>query len=178
MTTFHVALAFGDDYFTRREAHRAIHLERFERLRASGALIGGGPAPDGKTADLFVRLPEANQLKAAIEDDVYWRNGLWTAYTFRSFSDFVEPRELVPIVPDGSRRATIVQGAPRRSDIAQVALVSLRDADRVVLGGFFADGRMLALSRSMDPDEALGWFRETGAWGPDALTARPFIHVL
>lgn len=178
MIVFHVAITAADDYLTRREAHRRAHLERLQGLRAAGILIGGGPAPDGRTADIFYRLQQPGQLKNAIEEDPYWMGGIWTRYEPRSFAQFVEPWEMVPVVIDGSRKVTIVEGPTADHDMAQFALIEMRGAGRVHLGGFFEGGGTLALARTADPQEALRWFAETGFWKPDALITRFLLHVL
>ena len=178
MIVLHVAITAADDYLTRREAHRRAHLERLQGLRAAGILIGGGPAPDGRTGDLFYRLQQPAQLKNAIEEDPYWTGGVWTKYASRSFAQFVDPWELVPVVLDSSRKVTIVEGPTADHDMAQFALIEMRGAGRVHLGGFFESGETLALAKSADPQEAIGWFAETGFWNPGALTARPLLHVL
>jgi len=178
MIVYHVAIRTSDDYVTRREAHRRAHLERLQGLRATGIVIGGGPAPDGSAAELFYRLQQPPQLQKVIEEDPYWIGGAWTGYTPRSFSEFVEPWEMVPVVIDGSRRVTIVEGPVTDRDMAQFALIEMRGAGRIAFGGFFEDGRSLALAKSADADEALGWFRETGFWAAAELTARAFLHVL
>jgi len=175
---YHVAITTVDDYLTRREPHRRAHLERLQGLRAVGILIGGGPAPDGRGADIFYRLQQPGQLKPAMEEDPYWVGGVWTAYRPRSFSQFVEPWEMPPVVMDGSRKVTIVEGPTADHAMAQFALIELRGAGRVAFGGFFEDGGTLALARTADADEALRWFAETGFWKPDALAARPLLHVL
>jgi uncharacterized protein YciI len=175
---FHVAITAADDYLTRREAHRRAHLERLQGLRAAGILIGGGPAPDGRTADIVYRLQQPAQLEHAIEEDPYWTGGVWTRYAPRSFAQFVEPWEMVPVVIDGSRKVTIVEGPTADHDMAQFALIEMRGAGRVHLGGFFEGGQTLALAKTADPQEAIRWFAETGFWKPDALTARPLLHVL
>jgi len=175
---FHVAITAADDYLARRADHRRAHLERVQGLRAVGILIGGGPSPDGKTADLVYRLQQPGQLKHAIEEDPYWMGGVWTGYTPRSFSQFVEPWEMVPVVLDGSRTVTLVEGPTANHDMAQFALIEMRGSGRVHFGGFFEDGGTLVLARTPDPDEALGWFRETGFWVNGRLTARPLLHVL
>ena len=100
MIVFHVAVTAAEDYQTRREAHRREHIARLQGFRATSILIGGGPAPDGKTADLFYRLQQPWQVKPAMEEDPYWTGGVWTGYTPRSFSHFVDPWELVPVVLD------------------------------------------------------------------------------
>ena len=178
MIVFHIAVTAADDYLTRREAHRRAHIERLQGLRAAGILIGGGPTPDGTTADIFYRLQQPAQIKYAIEEDPYWTGGVWTRYEPRSFSQFVEPWEMVPVVLDGTRRTTLVEGPTAQHDMAQFALIEMRGAGRIAFGGFFEDGGTLAVAKTSDGDEALRWFAETGFWKPDALTARPWLHVL
>jgi uncharacterized protein YciI len=175
---FHIAVTSAEDYAARREPHRRAHIERLQGLRAVGILIGGGPAPDGKTADIFYRLQQPGQLKNAMEEDPYWLGGVWTGYTPRSFTEFIEPWQMVPIVLDGSRRVTVVEGPATEHDMAQFALIEMRGAGRLAFGGFFENHHTLALVNSADPDEALGWFREAGFWAADGLTARPLLHVL
>jgi hypothetical protein len=62
--------------------------------------------------------------------------------------------------------------------MAQFALIEMRGAGRLHLGGFFENGQTWALTTSGNPDEARGWFAETGFWEADKLTTRPFLHVL
>lgn len=178
MIVFHIALTAADDYQTRREAHRRDHIGRLQGLRANNILIGGGPSADGRTADLFYRLQQPAQLKYAIEEDPYWTGGVWTRYEPRSFSQFVEPWEMVPVVLDGTRRLTVVEGPTAQHDMAQFALIEMRGAGRLSFGGFFEDGGTLAIAKTADPDEAIRWFTETTFWKPDALTTRPWLHVL
>ena len=175
---YHVAIRTSPDYLSRREAHRRNHLERLQGLRAMGILIAGGPSPDGAAVDLVYRLQQPGQLKHAIEEDPYWTAGAWTAYEPRSFTQFVEPWEMPPVVVDGSRVTTIVEGPTTDHDMAQFALIEMRGAGRVHCGGFFEDGQTLALANTPDAQSALGWFREGGFWNADALTTRPYLHVL
>ena len=178
MIVYHVGIRTSDDYLTRREAHRRHHLERLQGLRAMGILIAGGPAPDGTRADLVYRLQQPGQLKHAIEEDPYWTAGAWTGYEPRSFAQFVEPWEMPPVVVDGSRVTTIVEGPTGDHDMAQFALIEMRGAGRIHCGGFFEDGHVLALAKTPDATAALGWFAETGFWSAETLRARPYLHVL
>ena len=59
MIVFHVAIQTGDDYLAKRAPHREAHLERLMALRARGLVIGGGPSPDGRRADVFYRVYRA-----------------------------------------------------------------------------------------------------------------------
>src|SRR5262249_39431796 len=173
MIVLHVAIATSADYATRREPHRRAHIERLGGLRAAGAVIGGGPAPDGKSVDLVYRLQRPDQLKPAIEEDPYWRAGAWTAYTPRSFTNFVEPWQLPEIVLDGSRTSIIVEGRVSDADMAEFVLIEMRGRQQIAFGGFFADGATLALCKT--PDAATA---ESGFWATERLRARPLLWVL
>ena len=173
-----MAVTAGDDYLTKREAHRREHIARVQGLRAAAILIGGGPSPDGKIADMFYRLQQPWQVKPAMEEDPYWTGGVWTKYESRSFSHFVEPWELVPVVLDGSRVLTIVEGPVQDLDMAQIALVEMRGAGRLAFGGLLDGAQTLVVMKTTEADEAKGWLGEHGFWDPGALTTRPFVHVL
>ena len=178
MIVYQIAITPVADYVARREPHRRAHIERLQGLRAAGILLGGGPSPDGTRVDLVYRLQRPDQIKHAIEEDPYWMGGAWTKYEPRSFAQFVEPWEMVPIVLDGSRTVTIVEGPVAEHDMAQFALIEMRGAGRLHLGGFFENGDTWALARTADAAEARRWFTESGFWKDDALTTRPFLHVL
>lgn len=178
MIVYHIAVTPAEDYVAKREPHRRAHIERLQGLRAAGILLAGGPAPDGTAVDLVYRLQRPDQIKHAMEEDPYWVGGAWTRYEPRAFTQFVEPWEMVPTVLDGSRAVTTVEGPVAQHDMAQFALIELRGAGRLHLGGFFEDGRMWALMKTADAAEARGWFADTGFWQADALTTRPLLHVL
>jgi uncharacterized protein YciI len=178
MIVHHVAVSAAEDYLTRREAHRKAHLERIVALRGAGICLGGGPAPDGRTADLFYRVQQPGDVARLVEEDPYFTGRVWTAYGTRSFSQFLEPWEQPPVVTDGSRRATLVEGLVSDVEMASFALIEARGAGRMAFGGFFPDGQTLALMRISDPDEAVALLRETGFWKPETLSGRPLLHVL
>jgi uncharacterized protein YciI len=179
MTVVHARMTCVADYPTRREPARQAHIERLQRLRAGGALVAGGPAADGRTAELFYRVPDPGALRQLVEEDPYFRAGAWTAYVRQDFEMFVDPWEPAPpVVLDGSRPAMIVEGPTVDPDIAQLALVELRGASRVVFGGFMADGNTVAVVRTPDADEAIGWLVETGSWKTGDLAARPWLYVV
>ena len=178
MIVYHAAITAAPDYLERRAPHRQAHMERITEFRARGIVIGGGPAPDGRTADVFYRINEPDQITPLIEEDPYYTGGVWTTYWLRSFAQFIEPWELPPLVTDGSRRATLAGGVATDPDMANFALIELRGAGRLAFGGFFEGGQTLGLFGTGDLGEALDWLKETGFWTPESLAARPLLWVL
>jgi uncharacterized protein YciI len=174
----HVAITAAPDYLTRREAHRRAHLERITALRGAGFCIGGGPAPDGRTAEIFYRTAQPGDLTRLVEEDPYFTGGVWTSYAARTFSQFLEPWEMPPVVIDGSRRVTLVEGEHIDTEMASFALIEARGAGRMAFGGFLADGSTLAVMRLADPGEAVAALAESGQWKPASLAGRPLLHVL
>jgi uncharacterized protein len=174
----HAAIRTADDYLAKREPHRRAHLERLQALRAAGIVVGGGPAPDGRRVDIVYRLQQAAQIEPVVEEDPYFLAGAWTGYTPQSFTHFVEPWEQVPVVIDGSRVATIVEGVAGDADMAEFALIEARGAGRLAFGGFFEGSRTLVVMKTPRADEAIRWLADTGFWTKDSLTARPWLYVL
>ena len=174
----HVAVVTADDYLTRRAPFRDAHLARIVELRARGFVVGAGPSPDGRSADLFVRTPDADTIRRLVEEDPYYAGGVWTGYAVASFSEFLEPWKPPPVVTDGSRRVTIVEGRAPDVDMAALALIEARGQGRLAFGGFFPDGRSLAVMNGAEADEPLRWFAATGFWEPESLHARPLLYVL
>jgi uncharacterized protein len=174
----HVSIATVDDYVTRREPHRQAHIERLLALRGGGVVIGGGPAPDGRSADIFYRAPSEADVVALVEEDPYQKGGAWQSYRCTAFSQFLDPWRQPPVVLDGSRVVTIVEGKTPDVDMATFALIEARGAGRMAFGGFFPGGQTLALMCSAEATEAVGWLAETGFWKADSLTSRPLLHVL
>jgi uncharacterized protein YciI len=175
---YHVAIATSGDYVQKREPHRRAHLERLMGLRAQGLVVGGGPSPDGRRADIFYRVPRPEDLRRLVEEDPYFTGGVWPEYTPRSFAQFLEPWELPPLVTDGSRGGMLVEGVAPDVEMASFALIEARGAGRMAFGGFFPGGPTLAVMRADDGDKALEELRATGFWTEGSLRARPWLHVL
>jgi hypothetical protein len=173
-----VAITASEDYLERRTEHRAAHLERIVELRQRGFVLGGGPSPDGKTADIVYRVPQPGAINRIIEEDPYWTGGVWKTWEPRDFAQFIEPWEMPPVVLDGSRRVTIVEGEAPDSEMASFALIEARGAGRMAFGGFFPSGATWALMRSPDADTAVADLEGSGLWKPGSLTTRPLLHVL
>jgi uncharacterized protein YciI len=175
---FHVAIETAGDYVTRREPHRRTHLERLMGLRAQGLVIGGGPSPDGRGADIFYRVQQPDDLRRLVEEDPYFTGGAWSGYRPRSFAQFLEPWELPPLVTDGSRAVMIAEGLAPDVEMASFALIEARGAGRMAFGGFFPGGETLAVMRAPEAAKALEELRASGFWQEGSLRARPLLHVL
>lgn len=178
MIVFHVAVETAGDYVARREPHRRAHLERLMGLRARGLVVGGGPSPDGRGADIFYRVPQPDDLRRLVEEDPYFTGGAWAGYRPRSFAQFLEPWELPPLVTDGSRTVVIAEGLAPDVEMASFALIEARGAGRMAFGGFFPGGETLAVMRAPDAGKALEELRASGFWQEGSLRARPLLHVL
>ena len=178
MIVYHVAIQTGVDYVTQRAPHREAHLQRLMALRTRGLVIGGGPSPDGGSADIFYRVDQPDDLRRLIEEDPYFTGGVWPTYTERSFAQFLEPWDLPPLVTDGSRPATLVEGVTTDVEMASFALIEARGSGRMAFGGFFPGGETLAVVRGDDARKAMEDLHASGFWQEDTLRARPLLHVL
>ena len=175
VTVFHVAVTCREDYLTRRRAGRDAHRAQLDTWRSGGQLVGGGPAPDGRTVDLFWRARDADEVARLMAQDLFVIEGLWISYVSHPFTEFVEPAELPSI--DGSRQATIVEGRASDRVKARKALVDMRDAARIAFGGLFETGETLAVALTAETERARRWFTATKLWLP-SLSTRPFYYVL
>jgi uncharacterized protein YciI len=179
MTVVHVRITCAEDYVARRATVREAHIDRLQRLRAAGILVAGGPSPDARSAEIFYRVPDLRALRTIVEEDPYHLVGGWIGYVPREYETFVDPWEAEPpVVLDGSRPGLVVEGPTADRDMAQLALVELRGAARVPFGGFLRDGSTVAVARTTDPDEAVGWLADTGSWKADDLTTRAWLYVI
>jgi transposase len=61
--------------------------------------------------------------------------GVWTAYRERSFSQFLEPWDTPPVVLDGSRCVTLVEGETEDAEMTAFVLIEARGAGRMAFGG-------------------------------------------
>jgi uncharacterized protein YciI len=175
---FHVAVTTADGYLTRRQSSRQANFEYLLALRARGMVIAGGPAPDGRSCDLFCRVQQPDDIRALVEASPFFASGLWTGYAPRSFARFLEPWQALAPCPEETRMATVVEGAAPDPEMASFALIEARGAGRLLLGGFFPGGDCLAFMRSSDPAGAVAALESSGVFTPGGLRGRPLVHVI
>jgi hypothetical protein len=82
-TSWVVEAAYAEGAAEKREPFRGEHLERVGKLSREGALVLVGAFADMSASLLVFTLESEDSVRAIIETDVYWRNGVWTDYTVR-----------------------------------------------------------------------------------------------
>tara|TARA_Y100001968_G_C19032910_1_gene560719 strand:- start:263 stop:532 length:270 start_codon:yes stop_codon:yes gene_type:complete len=64
----------------KRTPFREEHLSRLSNLKEQGILITLGPTKCTRYIFGIFEVSSLEQLKKIIEDDVYWKNDIWTSY--------------------------------------------------------------------------------------------------
>lgn len=80
MAKFVVIGHYCEDVRQRREPYRQAHLEGLARQKAQGVLITIGPTEDLRRFFGIYEADSPEQVRALIEQDPYWQNGIWTDY--------------------------------------------------------------------------------------------------
>ncbi|MFF3866153.1 YciI family protein [Micromonospora sp. NPDC001898] len=77
--TYLVTATFAADVVVRREPHRAAHLAHVRALLADGTALIVGARADLSASVLVLRAADAPAARTLVEQDPYWRHGVWTA---------------------------------------------------------------------------------------------------
>jgi len=89
ITTSHVVEAtYVAGAAGKRAPFREEHLERVGKLNDAGALLVAGALADMSASLLVFDIEGEDAVRAVIESDVYWINGIWTNYTVRKLNRF------------------------------------------------------------------------------------------
>jgi hypothetical protein len=88
-TSWVVEAAYAGDAAERREPFRGEHLERVGKLMQEGALLVAGALADMSASLLVFAVESEDAVRAILETDVYWRNGVWTSYAVRRLNRVV-----------------------------------------------------------------------------------------
>ena len=76
-------MVFGkycEDAIFKREPFRKEHLNRLKKLKDQNILITLGPTKCNKFLFGIFNANDENQLKDLIQEDIYWREGIWINY--------------------------------------------------------------------------------------------------
>ena len=80
MEKFVVFGEYCEDVIIKREPYREQHLNRLKKLKDSNILITLGPTKCTKYMFGIFNANDDNQLRNFIEDDIYWKKGIWINY--------------------------------------------------------------------------------------------------
>ena len=71
---------YCEDVIIKREPYREQHLNRLKKLKDSNILITLGQTKCTKYMFGIFNANDDNQLRNFIEDDIYWKKGIWINY--------------------------------------------------------------------------------------------------
>lgn len=87
ITTSHVVEAtYVEGAADKRAPFREEHLERVGKLIDAGAVLVAGALADMSASLLVLDIEGEDAVRAVVESDVYWINGIWTGYTVRKLN--------------------------------------------------------------------------------------------
>lgn len=73
----------------KRAPYREEHLSRVGKLIDAGAVVVAGALADMSASLMVLAIEGEDAVRAVVESDVYWQNGIWTDYTVRKLNRVV-----------------------------------------------------------------------------------------
>ena len=70
---------YCDNAIQKREPFRDEHLKRLSELKDEGILITLGPTKCTRYVFGIFQLSSESEVKKILEEDIYWREGIWTS---------------------------------------------------------------------------------------------------
>ena len=80
MEKFVVFGKYCEDAINKREPFREQHLNRLKKLKDNNILVTLGPTKCTKYLFGIFNVDNENQLRDFIEEDIYWKKGIWIKY--------------------------------------------------------------------------------------------------
>ena len=80
MEKFVVFGKYCEDAIMKRTPFREQHLNRLKNLKDRNILITLGPTKCTKYLFGIFNANDENQLRDILEEDIYWKNGIWINY--------------------------------------------------------------------------------------------------
>ena len=80
MENFVVFGRYCEDAIIKREPYRKQHLNRLKDLKDNNILVTLGPTKCTKYLFGIFNANDEKQLRDFIEEDIYWKKGIWTNY--------------------------------------------------------------------------------------------------
>lgn len=85
-TCYVVEAAYVEGAAEKRGPYRQEHLDRVGKLIEAGAVVVAGALADMSASLLVLAVESEDAVRAVVESDVYWQNGIWTGYTVRKLN--------------------------------------------------------------------------------------------
>ena len=80
MEKFIVFGKYCEDAINKREPFRKQHLNRLRNLKDKNILVTLGPTKCTKYLFGIFNAKDKNELRELIENDIYWKKGIWTSF--------------------------------------------------------------------------------------------------
>ncbi len=85
MTKYVMWGSYCENVMEKRAPHRQAHLDGLAQQKESGVLVTLGPTKDATMVFGIYEAPDEATVKALVEGDPYWKNGIWTEYQIREW---------------------------------------------------------------------------------------------
>ena len=93
-TVWAVEASYAPDAAERRVPVRAEHLRHMAALRHAGTILEVGGYLDMSGSLALIRAADEAAAVAVLQDDVYFRSGVWTGFRVRKLGRVVRTEEL------------------------------------------------------------------------------------
>ncbi len=77
--------SYCENVLEKRAPFRQAHLDGLAQQKAAGTLITLGPTQDTTMVFGIYEAPDEATVRQLVENDPYWKNGIWTQYEIREW---------------------------------------------------------------------------------------------
>ena len=77
--------SYCENVLEKRAPYRQDHLDGLAKQKESGVLVTLGPTQDATMVFGIYDAPDEATVRSLVEDDPYWKNGIWTEYHVREW---------------------------------------------------------------------------------------------
>ncbi len=85
MTKYIMWGSYCEGVLEKRTPYRQTHLDGLAKQKESGVLITVGPTKDVTKVFAIYEADSEESVRALVESDPYWQNGIWTEYTVKEW---------------------------------------------------------------------------------------------
>ncbi|MEM8779544.1 MAG: YciI family protein [Cyanobacteria bacterium P01_G01_bin.49] len=77
--------SYCENALEKRTPYRQDHLDGLKKQKESGILVTIGPTKDNTQVFGIYEAENEAKIKELIENDPYWKNGIWTEYEVKEW---------------------------------------------------------------------------------------------